>query len=72
MPDIYIALRRIQTYLELAEINNEKVIIKNGRDDEYAIQINNQNFTWGLKTVDVDQMFDKLYDEVYGNSKNTK
>ena len=49
-----------------------KVISKNRGDGKYAIEIKEQIFGWGLKTVDIDEMFDKLYDEAYGHSQKPK
>lgn len=61
--DIYICLRRVQNYLGLEEINVERFIEKKPveTETEYAIEINNKSFSWGLKTVDIDDMFENMY-----------
>jgi hypothetical protein len=41
-------------------------------DSEYAIQINDKNFSWGLKTQDIDEFYDKLYDEMKGTTDEKK
>jgi len=38
-------------------------------NSEYAIKIDNKNFSWGLKTKDIDQIFEKIYDEMKGSTE---
>jgi ATP-binding cassette subfamily C (CFTR/MRP) protein 10 len=46
--DFKVSMTRIQEYLSQKEINVEK-LIKKEENDEYAIQIKNHSFSWGIK-----------------------
>lgn len=72
--DILIAMRRVQSYLTLEEAPIDKFVEKAPvkDDSEYAIQIDNKSFSWGLKTQDVDDIFDKIYDEMKGTTGEKK
>jgi hypothetical protein len=61
-------LKRIQSYLDLEELSLDMVINKASpaKDSPYAIKIENKNFSWGLKTKDIDEIFEKIYDEMKG------
>jgi len=72
--DISIAMQRVQNYLALEEAPVDKFIEKAPvqAESEYAIQINNKSFSWGLKTQDIDDIFDKIYDEWKGTTGEKK
>lgn len=67
-------MKRVQNYLGLEEAPIDKFIEKSSTQDEseYAIKIENKSFSWGLKTQDIDDIFDKLYDEMKGTTDEKK
>ena len=67
-------MKRVQNYLALEEVEIDAIIDKKSveKESEYAIEINNKNFSWGLKTQDIDDIFDKLYDEANGTTNEAK
>lgn len=70
-----ICLQRIKSYLSLEEIEIDKFIdrkAKADRESKYAVQIKNKNFSWGLKTQDIDDIFEKIYDEMKGTAGEKK
>ena len=72
--DISIAMKRVQNYLGLEEASIDKFVEKAPvmNESEYAIEINNKSFSWGLKTQDIDDVFDKIYDEMKGTTGEKK
>jgi len=51
----------------------DKVVARDTEENtEYAIEIDNKSFSWGLKTFDVDDMFDKMYREMKGLTEDDK
>jgi len=67
-------MKRVQNYLAIEEVEVDKVIEKAPvkKESEFAVEIDNQNFSWGLKTQDIDDMFDKMYDEMKGTTDEKK
>ena len=54
-----VTITKIGDFLEQPEpVSKEKA---KPQHPDYAVYIENQNFTWGVKTVDIDEMFDKMY-----------
>jgi hypothetical protein len=39
---------------------------------DYAVYIENQNYTWGVQTMDVDDMFDKMHMEMRGETQEDR
>lgn len=73
--DLQICIRRIQDYLAQDEVSVQEIISstdKAAKDSEYAVRINNQSFSWGLQTQDVDEMFDRMNKELKGLSDEKK
>lgn len=53
--DAQIFLNRIQRYLCQEEVQSTDLINRSKlKDTQYAVRINHQNFSWGLRTMDVD------------------
>lgn len=44
----------------------------NSAKSDYAVKINNQSFSWGLQTLDIDEMFDRMNKELKGLSDEKK
>lgn len=66
-------MKRVQNYLALEEAPIDKFIEKAPvQDNEYAIKIDNKSFSWGLKTQDIDDIFDKIYDDWKGTAGEKK
>jgi len=64
--DIYLGMARIQNYLNLPDFGFDKLIEKKPNTSQYAVEINNRSFSWGLKTIDIDEMFDEMYKQFKG------
>lgn len=68
--DLRICTRRIQDYLTQEEVITGQIIHnpreKEEEESEYAVRINHQSFSWGLQTLDIDDMFDKMNREMKG------
>jgi hypothetical protein len=47
-------------------------VVKKAAHPDYAIYIENKNFTWGVQTIDVDDMFDKMGMEMRGETKESR
>lgn len=39
---------------------------------EYAVHIENQSYTWGVQTVDIDEMFDNMIMEMKGETTESR
>lgn len=73
--DLRICIRRIQDYLAQEEVDVQQIISsdqKAAEASEYAIKINHQNFSWGLQTQDIDEMFEKMNKELKGITTERK
>lgn len=64
--DVYLAMARVQNYLNLPEFERTNLVETKPNTSEYAVEINDQSFSWGLKTIDIDEMFDKMYKQFKG------
>lgn len=58
MVNIKISLLKINKFMNMPEIRKEKEEAPNHPD--YAIHIENKNFTWGMKTIYLNEWFEKL------------
>lgn len=62
---------KIQDFLEQPE---PEVVVKKEEENkgpahpDHAVYIENQNFTWGVQTMDIDEMFDKMHMEMNGET----
>jgi ABC-type bacteriocin/lantibiotic exporter with double-glycine peptidase domain len=66
-------MKRVQNYLALEEAPIDKFVEKApAEESEHAIKIDNKSFSWGLKTQDIDDIFDKIYDEWKGTTNEKK
>ena len=56
-------LRMVHIFLEQPEIKNSDA---SPSKPDYAVYIENQNYTWGIKTFDYDGLYDEIFYELKG------
>ena len=65
--DLKISTMRIQSFLQLEEVDLDNIVRQNADpQNEYAIKIENQNFSWGLETQDIDEHFHLMSKQLKG------
>ena len=68
-----IETRKIQEFLDQPEpVVDEKHKKAKPSHPDYAIHIENQNFTWGVQTVDIDDMFDNMWMQMRGETRESQ
>ena len=70
--DLKICSRRIEDYLAQDEVAADSIVKTAEKKTEFAVLISNKNFSWGLQTQDVDDMFDKMHKEMKGITDEKK
>lgn len=66
-----VSMKRIQAFLELKEVPL-KNMVKPGNDPEWAVQIRNQSFSWGVKTKELQEIFKKKGKKSEPEKENNK
>ena len=65
--DLKISCMRIQSFLQLEEVDLDNIVRQNtDPKNEYAIKIDNQNFSWGLETMDINEHFHEMSKKMKG------
>ena len=68
--DLRVCIRKIQAFLDQPESKlDERMARRRAAHPDHAIWIENQNYTWGVQTVDIDDMFDNMMREMKGQTK---
>ena len=67
--DLRVTIMKIQEFLQQPE---PEIQAKVTRHPEYAVHIENQNYTWGVQTVDIDDMFDNMMMELKGETEESR
>ena len=66
--DLKLCVKKIQDFLAQPEVEAAKPQEKKADHGEHAIWIENQNFSWGVQTMDVDELFRRMRLELRGET----
>ena len=70
--DLNMCVIRIQDYLAQPELDTTQIEQAKPEHPDYAVYIENKNFSWGVQTKDVDELFDKMAMDMRGETQEER
>jgi len=69
LTDLNMCMIRIQDFLSQPELVRDETTVVKPEHPDYAVYIEKTNFSWGIKTKDIDDLFEQMAMDMRGETQ---